>query len=415
MNDLGPASAEPSPVQATNLGDLAECLRQLHVQADKPSCRELERHTETSGGLLPGTTLKRVVLRRNRVNQMLRGSLFPGKAFMLTFVEQCGVDLRVHPEWRQAWDRLAWLREHEPAQFQGYERAQQARTDVHRPTEPNAADVARVASDQMVAAELGTGKASARQHNDADEAEAGTRDTATPPSPEDSFPRDTPRVLRSTRDPWDLASTAAMLASIDPDEAEELARSISDPRWKASALTNIAGAVAASDPARAERLAQSITEMGYRTFARAIVATALVPLDPDRAERLAQSITNKTHKALVLATVAGTLAAWNPERAERLAQSITDERQKGFVLATVAGTLAACDPDRAERLAHSITDRGWEVAAIANIAGALMRWDAERAIQLIADAKEVAESISDERWRAWTSDYIARVQQRPNH
>jgi hypothetical protein len=413
MNDPGPASAEPDPTQAANVAELAKCLRQVHIQADKPTCRTLEKRTKHKGGPLAGTNLEQVPLRRNKISQMLRGDIFPGKAFMLTFVEQCGVDLSAHPEWRQAWDRLAWLRGHDPTFLQGYEEPQQALADVYRPTQANNKGTARAASEQVVAAELGSDKASTGRRSRADETGTGTRDSPTRPAPQDSSSHDFPRVRQSVKDPSELASIAGMQASTDPEEAEKLARSISDPRWKAAALTNIAGTVAASDPARAERLVQSITQTGHRAFAGIIVATTLASFDPDRAVRLAESITNKMHRDFVLATVAGSLAAWSPDRAERLAQSITDQWRKGYVLATVAKTLTVSNPDRAERLAHSIIHREWKAAAIANIADALTKWDAERAKQLMADAKDIAQSITDERSRARAFDYIARVQQRP--
>ena len=38
---------------------------------------------------------------------MLLGQKFPGKAFMLTFVDACGIDLENDRRWEQAWDRLA--------------------------------------------------------------------------------------------------------------------------------------------------------------------------------------------------------------------------------------------------------------------------------------------------------------------
>jgi hypothetical protein len=100
MNDLDPTKAE-SPE------DLAECLRQLHIRADKPAFRELEQRTIHANGLLAGTRLKRVRLGRTALSEVLAGRKFPGKAFMLTLVETCGIVLENDPRWGQAWDRLA--------------------------------------------------------------------------------------------------------------------------------------------------------------------------------------------------------------------------------------------------------------------------------------------------------------------
>lgn len=100
MGDLDPA-------QAASLDDLAKCLRQLHLRADSPSFRLLEKRTEHKSGLLPGTKIERVPLRRTTLSEVLQGQTFPRKGFLLTFVEACGVDLRTDPRWEQAWDRLA--------------------------------------------------------------------------------------------------------------------------------------------------------------------------------------------------------------------------------------------------------------------------------------------------------------------
>jgi CspA family cold shock protein len=51
--------------------------------------------------------LKRVRLTRSTVSDVLLGRKFPGKAFLLTFVDACGVDLERDRRWEQAWDRLA--------------------------------------------------------------------------------------------------------------------------------------------------------------------------------------------------------------------------------------------------------------------------------------------------------------------
>ena len=38
---------------------------------------------------------------------MLLGRKFPRKAFLLTFIDACGIDLENDRRWEQAWDRLA--------------------------------------------------------------------------------------------------------------------------------------------------------------------------------------------------------------------------------------------------------------------------------------------------------------------
>ncbi|HEX2745010.1 MAG TPA: polyprenyl synthetase family protein [Streptosporangiaceae bacterium] len=100
MDDLDPATAG-------SLDDLAACLRRLHLCADKPTYRSLEQQTIHENGFLPGTRLKRARLTRSILSEMLLGRKFPGKAFLLTFVDTCGIDIESDRRWEQAWDRLA--------------------------------------------------------------------------------------------------------------------------------------------------------------------------------------------------------------------------------------------------------------------------------------------------------------------
>ena len=97
---------ELDPAQAISREDLARCLRQLHRRADSLSTRELEKRTKLATGNLPGTKYQRVPLGRNAISEMLRGQKFPKKAFLLTFLEACGVDLAADRRWEKAWDRL---------------------------------------------------------------------------------------------------------------------------------------------------------------------------------------------------------------------------------------------------------------------------------------------------------------------
>lgn len=101
MDDLDPATA-------ANLNDLAVCLRRVHLIADRPTYRSLEQQTIHANEFLPGTRLKQVRLTRSTLSDVLRGRKFPGKAFMLTFLEACGIDIENDPRWEQAWDRLAF-------------------------------------------------------------------------------------------------------------------------------------------------------------------------------------------------------------------------------------------------------------------------------------------------------------------
>jgi hypothetical protein len=95
------------PTQVTSVEDLAECMRRLRIRSDGPSFRSLEYRTKLVSGLLPGTKIQRVPLRRSTLAAVLQGKVFPTKRLLLTFVEACGVDLEVDRRWEQAWDRLA--------------------------------------------------------------------------------------------------------------------------------------------------------------------------------------------------------------------------------------------------------------------------------------------------------------------
>lgn len=106
---------QPDPTQAASLDDLAWCLRDLRTLADTPTYRELERRTIHAEGMLPGTDLRRIPLKRATIADVLAGQTFPRKAFLLTFAEACGVDLQADHRWGQAWNRLAVRCQVQPA------------------------------------------------------------------------------------------------------------------------------------------------------------------------------------------------------------------------------------------------------------------------------------------------------------
>lgn len=101
------------PERAGNFEEFAAVLRDLHALADRPSYRQLEERTTLLGGDLPGTRTARVPLRRSTLGDVLAGRTFPRKAFLLTFVEACGVDLHADRRWESAWSALALRRKTE--------------------------------------------------------------------------------------------------------------------------------------------------------------------------------------------------------------------------------------------------------------------------------------------------------------
>src|SRR5262245_3519351 len=77
--------------------DLAAVLRVVHIRADRPSLRELEaksRHYRTP-------------LSKTVVSEMLKGTRFPRKAVMLSFLRACGVAEEAMEPWRRSWERVA--------------------------------------------------------------------------------------------------------------------------------------------------------------------------------------------------------------------------------------------------------------------------------------------------------------------
>jgi hypothetical protein len=102
---------ELDPATAGSLDELAACLRRVHIHAGEPSYRSLEQKTTHANKFLPGTQLKQARLTRTTLNDMLHGRKFPRKAFLLTFVGACGIDIQNDLRWEQAWDRLAAARD----------------------------------------------------------------------------------------------------------------------------------------------------------------------------------------------------------------------------------------------------------------------------------------------------------------
>ena len=96
MKDIDPAAA-------TNLDELAACLRRLRSRAGMPPYRRFEEQTLHASGKLPGTELERVPIRRSTLTDLLAGRRFPRKAFLLSFVEACGVSLDTDHRWGEAW------------------------------------------------------------------------------------------------------------------------------------------------------------------------------------------------------------------------------------------------------------------------------------------------------------------------
>jgi hypothetical protein len=75
--------------------ELAAVLRAVHLRADQPSLRELEKRTRNAP----------VRLSRSTTSDMLTGRRLPRKAVLVTFLRQCGISRTV--PWERTWERVA--------------------------------------------------------------------------------------------------------------------------------------------------------------------------------------------------------------------------------------------------------------------------------------------------------------------
>lgn len=139
------------------------------------------------------------------------------------------------------------------------------------------------------------------------------------------------------------AGIALALAPRDPDQAERAVDRIHDGAGQAHALAAMAMAVAPADPDRA---------VHWCAVAEEIVA----------------EITNERWKAQALVDVAQATARTNPDRAEALAEAIANDYWRAQALAGIAPTVAATDSDRAVRIVTGVRDEYWRVQALVGVA-----------------------------------------------
>jgi tetratricopeptide (TPR) repeat protein len=153
---------------------------------------------------------------------------------------------------------------------------------------------------------------------------------------------------------------------------------------------------------QAEALARSITDPDGRAWALAAVAGALARAGQhEQARALARSITNPYARARALAAAAGALAqagqheqaAAMASRAETVARSITDPDRQARALAAVAGALAqAGQHQQGETVARSITNPDRQAQALTAMAKALVaRGDTKQAHHVASAACAVGQ------------------------
>ena len=100
MDDLDPVTG----AQPRRPYGMPEGRPSSRRQADLPGAGAADHPRQRASAWHP---LQRVRLTRSTLSDMLLGRKFPSKAFLLTFVEACGIDLEADRRWEQAWDRLA--------------------------------------------------------------------------------------------------------------------------------------------------------------------------------------------------------------------------------------------------------------------------------------------------------------------
>ncbi|WP_192808567.1 serine/threonine-protein kinase [Actinomadura montaniterrae] len=190
-----------------------------------------------------------------------------------------------------------------------------------------------------------------------------------------------------------LAAVAGVMAVLDPEHAERLARDIDLPRAQAEALLNVAAAC----PDRAGRLleqAETVTrgQVDGKQQGPLLVRIAVLwaAIAPERAERLARGIVRVPGHRIALARVAAGCAESDRERSVRLLEETEGSAralgrwQRRWPLAEVAAGWALIDPERAERVADAISGKGNRRLALAEIAAAYARTEPERAEELMA-------------------------------
>jgi hypothetical protein len=221
-----------------------------------------------------------------------------------------------------------------------------------------------------------------------------------------------PRVLGVNQiDPafFLLANLAAALAAVGRwEQAQEVALSVADRRWRAQALTDVAGALAATEPGEAARVATEAERVARGFGSRSEQAEGLVLMARalalaglwDRSERAARAIAEPGYQARAFADIAGALAAAGEyDRAERIARGITAASDRVRAFADLIGAAAASDPGRAARLADEAEDTARAIPtprapedpyrrtrALAQVARALAESQPQRAAQVAWDA-----------------------------
>ena len=168
-----------------------------------------------------------------------------------------------------------------------------------------------------------------------------------------------------------LTDIANHVVAIDPDRAEDVARSISDPVSRSHALAQLAAKIARTNLERAQVIAESIEHPGLKANAFLELVEVATSTDRDTVMRLAnlaepigRASAKPSEQANILIGVAAALATFDPSRSGQLmrtalpvAESIIDPQEKAWALEKAAVAEAVIDSDWAETIARSVSTK----------------------------------------------------------
>lgn len=218
---------------------------------------------------------------------------------------------------------------------------------------------------------------------------------ADPPITDDYYPLDT----------W--TEPAKVLASIDPDRADALARRITKPQVQAAVLIAIAEVLARTNSehtmtfcARAQQLIEASAASYYREDALARLAAIVAAIDLGKGKKIAESIDDPRREVEASINVAVAAIPHSPRQAEEFALSLVSSDSGTSPLTRFASALALSDPDRAEELAYTIDNLSERALVLVKVMTVIGRTSSVRALKICEIVESLAHSISGSTRRA---------------
>jgi tetratricopeptide (TPR) repeat protein len=210
------------------------------------------------------------------------------------------------------------------------------------------------------------------------------------------------------------AMVTATAACGDLLRAENIARSIADPRGRTMALEQVAIPLArAGDMDRAEALAREFIDVPFRPHPRTHVAKAIADAgDLVRAEAVARGATDARRWVWALGDIAAALTQTGElDRAEALVRDEIDPSWRSLPLERIAAARAHNgELDRAEALARDITASDSRASVLGEIAAASAYTDdPERASRVLDEAEGAARNVGDFEYQAKLFLHLAAV------